>query len=214
MHKHPILLAVLLFSLCSAPQAFSQTFRYQAYLAGTKAGTAIVHVEISDKTYHLSGSAKAQGILKWFGKWRSRFEVKGRIDGDELFLDEYRYVEREERKRRELSVRDGVLRVVKNGKPRRPRKALPGTDILTGLFVNPRCHDEQLLHTGRHNYQLRRLDLPNETTGTSRCRYEIHDDDGDRYVASVEFAQLGDLTVPVKMTFGGFIRGRMELVEP
>lgn len=214
MHKHPILPVVLLFGLCSAPLALSQTFKYEAYLAGTKVGTATVHVEISDEDYHLSGSARAQGILRWFGKWRTRFDVKGWIKGDELTLDEYRYVERGEHKRRELSVRDGVLRVVKNGKPRRPRKALPGTDFLTGLFVNPQCHEEQLLHTGRHSYRLRRLGSPIETIGTAKCRYEIHDDDGDRYVASVEFAQLGDLTIPVKMTFGGFIQGRMELVEP
>ncbi len=214
MHKHPILLAVALFGLCSTPEALSQTFKYQAYLAGAKVGTATVHVEISEDDYFLSGSAKAQGILRWFGKWRTRFEVKGRITGDELTLEEYRYVEREEHKRRELSIRDGVLRVIKNGKPRRPRKALPGTDVLTSFFVNPQCHDEQLLHTGRHNYQLRRLGPPIETIDSSRCRYEIHDDDGDRYVASVEFAQLGDLTIPVKMTFGGFIQGRMELVEP
>ena len=173
-----------------------------------------MHVDISADDYSLSGTAKAQGILKWFGKWRSRFEVKGRIKGDELTLDEYRYVEREEHKRRELSVRDGVLRVIKNGKPRRPREALPGTDVLTSFFIKPQCHDEQLLHTGRHNYQLRRLGPTIETAGTSRCRYEIYDDDGDRYVASVEFAQLGDLTIPVKMTIGGFIQGRMELVEP
>ncbi len=214
MRKHLILLTALLFSACSAHVALGETFKYQAYLAGTKAGTATVHVDISDGDYSLSGSAKAQGILKWFGKWRTRFEVKGRIEGGALTLDEYRYVEREERKHRELSVREGVLRVVKNGKPRRPREALPGTDVLTGLFVKPQCHDEQLLHTGRHNYQLRRLGPPIETTGSSRCRYEIHDDEGDRYVASIEFAQFGDLTVPVRMTFGGFIRGRMELVEP
>lgn len=213
MVKLNLILAVILGFAVSA-ETYGETLRYEGFIAGVRAGEATVELEISADSYVISGVAATNGLLDIFGNWRASFDAHGQIVDARPQITEFHYVEQDDEKQREVTVRDGVLLVFKNGKPRSRRSALPGVDLLTTLFVLPQCEEEKLLHTGRQNYRLRRIESPAEAFLAGLCRYDVVDDEGIRFQVSIEFARVADLTIPVKMTFEGLLTGWLELVAP
>ncbi len=195
----------LVFSSCVAQAA---TFEYQAYIGGLKAGHATVHVDLDQEFYEVSGSARAEGLVDALGSWYTKFSTTGKFVAGNAELIEYRYLEKGDHKRRDVSVRDGELRVIKNGKERPLRPAFPGVDVLTALYINPNCEEEKQLHSGRHWYVLKRIGPDADV-----CRYHVIDDDGDSYDAEFVYGERENLIIPVSITISGFLTGRMVLVE-
>ncbi len=183
-------------------------FRYQAFVGPAEAGEATVRLELSDTGYEVSGRAKAKGLVQLFSEWRTEFLVRGLMDKGKRLLQSFWYFERAPRKAREVKVENGELHVVKNGKPRAAKPAPPGDDMLSALFVHPRCEEELELNTGRKQYHLQRT-----SEHPQRCDYEITRGDGDRYNASVEFGTVDELRVPVRILLRGSLSGRLELVD-
>ena len=201
------LISLLLVFFCSV--ATAATFKYQAYIAGVKAGRATIHVDRNQDSYTVSGSAKAEGLVDARGSWHTRFVATGKVVEGVAELTQYRYVEKGDHKRRDVTVRDGELRVIKNGKERPLRPAFPGVDVLTALYIEPNCRQEQQLHSGRHYYALKRIGQDPEI-----CRYHVTDEDGDTYKADIVYTERENLTVPLSITLSGFLTGRMVLLDP
>ena len=199
------LISWLLVLSCTVAQA--ATFKYEAYIAGMKAGHATIRVDWNEDSYEVSGSARTDGLLEAFGSWHTRFTATGKFVAGIAQLIEYRYIEKGEHKHRDVTVRDGELRVIKNGKDRGLRPAFPGVDVLTAMYIAPRC-EEQQLHSGRHFYLLKRVGQDSNI-----CRYEVTDDDGDRYNADIVYGERENLTVPLSITLSGLLTGRLVLVE-
>jgi len=206
----------------SAPtQAAAVVLRYDAFVGGAKVGEARVHVVIDDGTYQIQGSARTLGLLDSFSDWRNRFSARGEIKSSREIKSSgevkvegiqplsFSYLEKDRDKRREVRVQEGALQVIKNGKVRPTLPAPAGLDVLTGLFVLPRCQGDQLLHTGRHHYRLTRLD-----SQPGRCRYVVIDDDNDRYEVSVVFTSRAGIVVPHRVVVDGFVTGSVVLREP
>jgi len=210
---------VVLFYLgSSSVAAKSMELTYQAFLAGTKAGTAQVALEQDPHRYSVAGRARSGGLLEALNPWRAQFQATGTwVDGAPQ-LNHYHYTESDKRKRREVTVSQGQLRVVKNGKLRAEIDALPGMDILSALFVEPRCHQALQLHTGRHGYQLRNQDSQQRAGGPQNgdhqlCAYTVKDDDGEEYKVAVTFAELSGYRVPIRINISGVLSGALTLVD-
>ncbi len=202
---------VLLGALATAAMADDDatTLRYQGFVAGVPVGEATVSVSVGGGRYRVEGSARSNGWLRGFTDWRNRFRAHGRLAGPVPAPTEFTYTEQDRDKRRTVMVRDGMLQVTKNGKRRPKRPSALAPDVVTALFVQPRCQGDQTLHTGRHVYRLSQLN-----GGAGTCRYAVVDDDGDRFEVEVTLAERGELVVPERITVSGWLTGRIELVEP
>lgn len=184
------------------------TLHYRAYVAGTPVGSAEVHLSVTDSGYRILGEASSNGWLKSFASWRNEFSAAGALDGPHRALSEFAYFEQNGANRRDVSIRDGVLKVLKNGKPRAERASPSGLDLLSALFVKPSCALDESLHTGRRVYRLTRL----EHDG-SRCRFEVVDEDEDRFQFELLLTDHEGLVVPARVTVHTWLTGRVELID-
>lgn len=202
----------IIFTILAVSPASAETLqlRYEAFVGGAQAGSARLALSQTTQGYSIVGSARSKGLMDSLNPWRAQFEAKGTLVDGLPSLEQYHYVESDNRKLREVTVSDGQLRVVKNGKLRAEHKALPGMDILSALFVEPSCEAALELHTGRHGYRLESTAAESSDTA-ERCRYVAQDDDGDKYRIAIEFVQLGGVRVPRVIEVSGFLSGRMQL---
>lgn len=203
---------VVFIALLFGQDTFAETvhLHYEAFLGGAMAGSARLQLTEDAEQYSISGSAKSKGLMDSFNPWRSEFQARGSLADGVPVLEQYHYVERDNRKQREVTVSEGQLRVVKNGKLRAELEALPGLDILSALFIQPKCDAMLDLHTGRHGYQL--VSTPPSAGGAAdTCRYRARDDEGDSYQVAIEFVRIGQLRVPRVVELSGFLSGRMKL---
>lgn len=192
----------------AASDAPAMTFSYRAFVAGTPVGRATVTVDISGDRYRVQGDASSNGWLQGFTRWRNRFSAHGRIQDGERQPAEFHYTETDRDKKRHVVVRDGTLRVTKNGHRRPARRSPGGADVVSALFVDPSCAEDHQLHTGRHVYRLSRLE--HRADG---CRYQVLDDDDDRFEIDLVLARRGQLIVPEKITVHGWVTGWVTLVD-
>lgn len=191
-----------------------QLLTYEASIAGAPAGVATVAIARSPQRYRIAGQARATGLLDAFNPWRARFWSTGDMIDSVPTPRTYRYVERGRDKRRDVTVDEGLLTVIKNGKQRPTRPALPGLDVLTALFVEPRCTAALPLHTGRHGYQLSiQPPLADQTTTANRCKYQVIDEDQDSFAAELQFGPAAGYRVPTRITVSGTLSGSMQLTD-
>ncbi len=202
-----IFIAILAWQPASAETV---QLHYEAYLGSALAGSARLALSQDGQNYSVVGSAKSKGLMESFNPWKAQFETRGVLVEGVPQLEQYHYVESDNRKLREVTVSDGQLRVVKNGKLRAELAALPGMDILSALFVEPTCEPVFDLHTGRRGYHL--VNTRSGDDGAAEtCAYSASDEDGDRYQVSIEFVRVGALRVPRVIELSGFLSGRMKL---
>lgn len=185
------------------------TLRYQAYVAGAPVGEATVTVAVMDDHYQVVGDARSSGLVRGFSQWRNRFAAHGRLNDAGPAPISFNYSERDRRKTRDVAVREGVVEQTKNGKQRPQLDAPSGSDVVSALFVAPRCEDDHQLHTGRYAYMLTRLQ-----GDPGSCRYLVTDDDDDSFEIELEFGRHAGLVVPQRITVYAWLTGRVELVEP
>jgi hypothetical protein len=207
---------LLAFVVAAVMHAEAATFHYQAFVAGARAGKASVTVTVVEDRSEVTGTAKAEGVVDVFSNWRTRFQAHGQLLGAKPQLIEYSYIERDDDQRRQVTVRDGMLRYFKNGRKRREQASPNGVDVLTALFVHPSCASDRSVHSGRKHFRLTVLDPVHSQAEFERvalCRYVVVDDDDDRYRADIQFGRREDLTVPISITVRGFLTGKVVLVD-
>lgn len=188
------------------PAVGSVTLHYRAFVAGAPVGEASITLSLGDGGYEISGEARSDGWLEGFSDWRNRFFARGGRRDAGPVLREFRYRETDGDERRDVVVRSGVLQVTKNGRERPQRTAPAGPDLISALFVEPRCRDEQAVHTGRHSYRLRRLD-----TGPAACRYRVLDEDDETFRMDLVLGRYAGVIVPRRITVHAWLTGWVEL---
>lgn len=191
----------------AAPTADAR-LTYRGFVAGAPVGEATVTVAVVDGRYRVAGDARSNGVLIVFGNWRNRFSAEGRLQGTERHPEAFAYTESDRSKTRRVVVSDGELRVTKNGKLRPTRTAPAFPDLISALFVQPRCDDGQILHTGRHVYRLNRIEHE-----AASCRFTVIDDDDDSFELDLFLVRHDDLLVPQKIIVRGWLTGWIELME-
>jgi hypothetical protein len=207
----PLAIRLLFFLLPAAalasphPPAADALLRYQAFLAGAPVGQATVKIALADGAYVVEGSARSQGLMNRFSRWRTHFTARGKV-ADEAGA-EFAYAERNSRSTRHVHVSNGLLQVNKNGRQRPPEPSPPGPDVLTALFVPPHCRAAEVVHTGRSVYRLTRL-----SHDAGGCRYRVVDDEQDTYEMELRLQRLDHLVIPHRITVFGRVTGSMVLV--
>lgn len=199
----PALLLGLLPSL-----GYGATFHYQAFLAGLEVGTAQVEVALETPRYTVTGRARTRGAMEALSPWRARFEAVGRYAPEEVEGEWFGYRAEEPDRIRQVWVSDGVLREIRDGRRRDDRPAFPGADLLTALFVAPRCPPTRELHSGRSGYRL-----SDGIVAGDRCSYRVTDDEGGLYRVRFDFGDRQGLRVPLRIEVEGMLTGQLVLVD-
>ncbi len=186
---------------------------YQAFIAGTRAGTAQVHIERDAGRYAVHGAIATQGLWHRLAPWRARFAVDGWLQGGlarpvQLGLQEWA-----RRKERTIHVAKGTLRQLRNGRLRPQRPAPPGVDIVSALWAGGQCQAEQVLNNGRHVYAMTRRRHRVRGDGSERCDYDIVDDDGGRFRGWVELGERHGWRVPLEIGRIDGVTSRLALVS-
>ena len=191
-----------------APVMVDARLVYQAQVGEARAGRATLEVSMTGDQYRVVGDAQSEGLFESINPWRAQFFAEGGLTDRGPEMHRYYLYEQDDRKRREVTIENGMLRETKNDKPRRTRPPLPGPDILTALFVTPSCTGVDNLHTGRHGYGL----VLQEDAG-DRCSFEITNEDGDVYRASISYGTRAGVRVPVLIELKGLLTGTMVLAS-
>lgn len=212
IHRHlrgSALLSAILLAAAPAPAATPDgevTLRYVASVAGAPVGEATVTVALQDGGYRVTGDARSNNWLQGFTDWRNEFEAAGRVDDGGPAPRRFGYLETDRDKSRHLVIEDGVVRVVKNGRQRPERPAAPFPDVVSALFVAPRCAPDQTVQTGRHVYRLARL-----AHGPGRCRYVVLEDDDESFEMTLTLGRRDGLIVPTRIVVEAWLKARIEL---
>jgi len=184
------------------------TLHYEGYVAGARVGTATVNVSIAQAGYRVWGSAAADGVANWFSDWHSDFSASGGLVDGAPQLVAYSYNQRDRDSIRDVHVADGKVSYKKNQRPVRKTRAFPTPDLVSALFVKPRCLETWWVNTGRRNYRLeRRVGAPGV------CRYEVFDRHEKSFKIDLVLAERDGITVPVSLTVHALLRARLILVD-
>ncbi len=194
--------------------AHATTLDYDAYLSGTRVGGAEVTIERADNTYVIQGKAWAEGLFKWVTQWRSLFSANGRLENGAPVAEGYSLTERARDKVKELSLQDGNLTYVKNGKPRTPVAPTSKLDLLSALFLPNGCDTSADIHNGKDQFflTLTRAETATAVPGASlRCEFDVRDQDQQRIKAVVWLGERDGFTVPVQLDLAGALEGTLKL---
>jgi len=188
--------------------AAAASFHYQAYLAGLEVGTARIDVQLDDADYTVTGRARTRGAMEALTAWRARFEAVGRHGPAGVAPEWFGYTAEEPGRVRQVWVTDGLLHEIRDGRRRDDRPAFPGADLLSALFVQPRCPARRDLHSGRSGYQL-----TDGRVADGRCSYRVTDDEGGAYRVLFEFGTRQGLQIPVRIDVQGMLTGQLVLMD-
>ncbi|NJN52691.1 MAG: DUF3108 domain-containing protein [Gammaproteobacteria bacterium] len=183
-------------------------------MAGTKVGGAEITIERDADVYQISGKAWAEGLFKWLTEWRSLFTATGRVENGSPVAEGYSLTERARNKVKELSLQDGNLTYVKNGKSRTPSAPTTKMDLLSALFLPNGCNTSGDIHNGKDQFSLTltRADTATSVPGASlRCEFDVRDEDQQRITAVVWLGEVEGLTVPVQLDLAGALEGTLKL---
>lgn len=195
--------------------AVATTLDYDAYVGGTKVGGAEVVIEKAEDTYQIRGKAWAEGLFRWMTDWRTHFTAMGRfIDGTPIG-EGYSLIELAKDKVKEISLANGEVTYVKNGKTKQSPAPASKLDFLTALFLpTESCDASYQLHSGKDEYSVRLKRAESLSGGhgaTLRCDFEVRDQDDERIDASVWLGVVDGVTVPVRLDLKGAVEGTLKL---
>jgi len=206
-YRHLAAALALVLGLLPSP-GHGATFHYQAFLAGLEVGTAQIEVELDLRRYTVTGRARSRGAMDALSPWRARFEAVGRYGPAAVAGEWFGYRAEEPDRIRQVWVSGGVLREIRDGQRRDDRQAFPGADLLTALFVAPRCPPTRQLHSGRSGYRL-----SDGAAAGDRCSYRVTDDEGGAYRVRFAFGDRQGLRVPLRIEVEGMLTGQLVLVD-
>lgn len=217
MYRATSLAVLLMMSTASS----AATFDYAVYLAGAKAGEARISVASLGSSYSIAGVLRSVGVLDVFTAWRGRFQAEGEFTDGSPTLTRYQFQERDRTNVRTVSIENGVLRQVKNGRLRAPQVAPEGVDLFSTFVLPGGCLPRTALHLAKQSYSL---DLESTSSGVLarsarstfsgdalQCRYQV-DKDGSTLRATLWIAQVDGLSIPVRIEFDGSIQGGLYLI--
>jgi hypothetical protein len=204
--QRDVVLGACLWLVCGCSAA--ATLVYEGFVAGIRVGSATVEVAIVDGHYQISGSAAADGVVDWFSDWRSEFTAIGQLTGNRPTPTQYAYSQYDGKSHREVRVRGGEISYRKNGRPPRQSAAFDTPDLLTALFVYPRCPERRWINTGRRNYRVERRSWEQGV-----CHLEVFDRHNDGVKVDLILGRRFGLSVPTALIVHGLVRARLVLVE-
>jgi hypothetical protein len=195
--------------------AAATTLDYDAYLGGKKVGGAEVVIERADDHYRIQGKAWAEGFFRWLTQWRTHFSAMGRFVEGSPIGEAYSLIEQAKDKMKEISLENGEVTYVKNGKAKQTPAPSSKLDFITALFLpTSDCDASYQLHSGRDEYSVRltrRQAITSDSGASLRCDFEVRDQNDERIEASVWLGEIDGVTVPVRLDLKGAVEGTLKL---
>ncbi len=194
--------------------AQATTLDYDAYVGKSRVGGAEITIERQADSYLIRGRAWAEGLFKFLTKWRSHFTATGRLEGGAPLPEGYSLIEQARNKVKEISLKNGEMTYVKNGRKRAPRTLSSKLDLLSALFLPNGCDTSPNIHNGKDQFYLKltRAEQATELPGaTLRCEFDVRDDDNQQIRAVVWLGERDGLTIPVQLDLAGALEGTLKL---
>lgn len=195
--------------------AVATTLDYDAYLGGTKVGGAEVVIERAEDSYQIRGKAWAEGFFRWLTQWRTHFSAMGHFVGGTPIGEAYSLIELAKNKVKEVSLENGEVTYVKNGKAKQTPAPVSKLDFITALFLPTNsCDATYQLHSGKDEYSVRLTrseTLSTEDGANLRCDFEVRDQNDERIDASVWLGVIDGVTVPIRLDLKGAVEGTLKL---
>ncbi|NJN51745.1 MAG: DUF3108 domain-containing protein, partial [Gammaproteobacteria bacterium] len=175
----------LLWLLSFSTLARGETFDYAVYVGSTRAGEAKITVASDGVRYWVDGVLRSSGVLDLLTAWRGAFRSEGEISGGYPVLTGYEFREQDRRNVRYVTIHDGVLTQVKNGRVRPPRAAPEHADLLSTFLLPGGCLAQTSLHLAKTSYALDLQSTRGDVIDRSarsvyegaalQCRYEMQE---------------------------------------
>ncbi len=185
-------------------------YDYLAYSRGLSAGVAVVRVARDQHRYEIHGEAEAKGLVGWLSRWRSRFEVVGRLEAGKPVVESYRHMEANRSRVKEVKVEHGKIHYVRNGEVRARRDAVAPVDVFSFMFIGGECKQTFRAHSGLMGYDLRLAERGVEGE-VEKCIYSAVDDEEDSFQAEVWVETVEGARVPTRLDIEGYALGVFEL---
>ncbi len=207
-YKTAIYTLLLALALPFAAQA--TTLDYEVKVEGRQAGYMEVTVTVEENDYQIKGRMWSTGLAKLLSRWWSKFTTSGRLENGRPVIDEHELVEHSNQRDREVLVKDGILRELKNGRQKAPRKILADMDVLSALFFAEDCDAPAKLYNSKDSYRVVSVaaELKQDTL---RCEFDIRDEDNDHFHATVWLNRIDGMNVPVRVDLKGKKEGSIRL---
>ena len=196
--------------MAASVSPIESTYVYSAYLKGAKTHEAEVTVSKGTFSYKIWGKAKAVGIAGFLSRFKTRFLSLGHLVNGRPVADAFELDKTSKKSIRTVRIEGDVLKVVRNGVVRPPKKTLAHIDVLSAFFMMGECADTKEFHTGRHGYVMTLLSSTVDERGM-RCDYHLIDDDMDEYDGTVWLGERDGFIVPLRFVFDGALTGTIVL---
>lgn len=183
---------------------------YDAYLAGTKVGGAAVTIEKTSDSYAIEGKAWSTGFLRMVTKWRSIFSASGNLEDGRPVAEEYGFIQKARNKIKQVFLRKGEVRYVRNGEERVPDVDPAHTDLLSALFMPNGCSTQTSVHNGKDYFRLT-LTAEDPNPENMRCEYQVIDENDELTHATIWLGEVDGLLVPTRMELEGALEGSLLL---
>jgi len=200
----------LLLTLALPFAAQATTLDYQVNVEGRKAGYMEVTVSVNENNYQIKGRMWTTGLARFLSRWWSKFTTSGRLENGRPVTAQHRMVEHSKRRDRDVQVDGGILRELKNGRHKKPRKILARTDVLSALFFAHDCDAPANLYNSKDSYQLVAV-AAEQSADAMRCEYDVRDEDNQRFHATVWLNRIDGRNVPVRIDLSGGVKGSIRL---
>ncbi len=186
------------------------TLRYDAYVGMAHAGVINVVVERDEQSYLVRGDAESRGLMELIKATRGWFSANGHFKDGTLHPDKYEYYQKDSGKEKFVSVTDGQVKYIRDGRERDLTDAPIGTDLVSALWASSECSAIAQVHTGRSGYAFMLLD-----EAESVCHFSVQEDDEDEvpFEVDIEYGERQGLRVPIVIRSTGGWAGRLQLVE-
>ena len=190
--------------------AAATTLEYEVKLEGRTAGYMELTVTVDEQDYQIKGRMWSTGLAKFFSNWWSRFTTFGRLKDGKPLVEGHQLVEHSNQRQRAVTVKDGILEELKNGRQKPPRKIDARLDVLSALFFADNCDIPPALFNSKDQYQIVKTASARDGD-TLRCEFHVQDSDHDEFSATVWLNRIDGINVPVRVDLKGDRKGSIRL---
>jgi len=201
---------IFLLALVLPFSAAATTLDYEVKVDGRKAGYMEVTVTRDENDYQIKGRMWSTGLAKFLSNWWSKFTTSGRLENGQPVTDSHELEEHSNQRDRAVSVKNGILEELKNGRQKPPRKVFAHMDVLSALFFAENCDAPAALFNSKDQYHVVKV-ATEEKSDMLRCEFDVQDADKDRFRATVWLNRVNGINVPVRVDLKGDRKGSIRL---
>ena len=201
---------VLVLPLFVSAEVTEQSLVYSVRIAFLDTGDFHFKRSSSHSTYFFSGHFKTKGLINKYYRWKGDFAAIGSLESGSPRME--KYYSRSESKDHELKVvvleSEGIRFLPPGGETFQFADRPKGDDLVTALFLTPRCYDGTHVNDGEDTFEVfltkvKEIKQKKEKFGPIlKCYYRVKDYKGRSRRLNVTLASSshGPITQEVRVT--------------